>query len=141
MDDPFVGKLTYFRVYSGKLSAGSRVLNATNGRTERVGRLLMMHANHREEIEECYAGDIVAGGVDAETRQVLANLSRVLDAAGLDFASVVKCNVFLVDMADFAAMNTVYAEVIPGPFPARSTVAVAALPLGARVEIECVAVR
>ncbi|MEA2455143.1 MAG: elongation factor [Thermoleophilaceae bacterium] len=61
MADPFVGKLTYFRVYSGKLSSGSRVLNATNGKTERVGRLLMMHANHREEIEECYAGDIVAG--------------------------------------------------------------------------------
>jgi elongation factor G len=61
MADPFVGKLTYFRVYSGKLSAGSRVLNATNGKTERIGRLLMMHANHREEIEECYAGDIVAG--------------------------------------------------------------------------------
>jgi elongation factor G len=61
MADPYVGKLTYFRVYSGKLAAGSRVLNATNGRTERIGRLLMMHANHREEIEECYAGDIVAG--------------------------------------------------------------------------------
>jgi elongation factor G len=61
MADPYVGKLTYFRVYSGKLSAGSRVLNASGGRTERIGRLLMMHANHREEIEECYAGDIVAG--------------------------------------------------------------------------------
>ena len=61
MADPYVGKLTYFRVYSGKLSAGSRVLNATNGKTERIGRLLMMHANHREEIDECYAGDIVAG--------------------------------------------------------------------------------
>ena len=61
MADPFVGKLTYFRVYSGKLSSGSRVLNATNGKTERIGRLLMMHANHREEIEECYAGDILAG--------------------------------------------------------------------------------
>jgi elongation factor G len=61
MADPYVGKLTYFRVYSGKLSAGSRVLNASSGRTERIGRLLMMHANHREEIEECYAGDIVAG--------------------------------------------------------------------------------
>jgi elongation factor G len=61
MADPYVGKLTYFRVYSGKLAAGSRVLNASNGRTERVGRLLMMHANHREEIEECYAGDICAG--------------------------------------------------------------------------------
>ena len=61
MADPYVGKLTYFRVYSGKLAAGSRVLNVSNGRTERIGRLLMMHANHREEIEECYAGDICAG--------------------------------------------------------------------------------
>ena len=61
MSDPFVGKLTYFRVYSGKIAAGSRVLNATNGKTERIGRLLMMHANHREEIEEAFAGDIVAG--------------------------------------------------------------------------------
>jgi elongation factor G len=61
MADPYVGKLTYFRVYSGKLSAGSRVLNVSTGRTERIGRLLMMHANHREEIEECYAGDILAG--------------------------------------------------------------------------------
>ena len=61
MADPYVGKLTYFRVYSGKLTAGSRVLNVSNGRTERVGRLLMMHANHREEIEESYAGDILAG--------------------------------------------------------------------------------
>jgi elongation factor G len=61
MADPYVGKLTYFRVYSGKLTAGGRVLNAASGRTERIGRLLMMHANHREEIEECYAGDILAG--------------------------------------------------------------------------------
>src|SRR5687768_13579885 len=61
MADPYVGKHTYFRVYSGKLSAGSRVLSVSTGRTERVGRLLMMHANHREEIEECYAGDICAG--------------------------------------------------------------------------------
>jgi elongation factor G len=60
MSDPFVGKLTYFRVYSGKLSAGSRVLNANTGRTERVGRILMMHANHREEQDEIYAGDIAA---------------------------------------------------------------------------------
>ena len=61
MADPYVGKLTYFRVYSGKLSAGGRVLNVSTGKTERIGRLLMMHANHREEIEECYAGDICAG--------------------------------------------------------------------------------
>jgi elongation factor G len=61
MADPYVGKLTYFRVYSGKLSAGGRVLNVSTGRTERIGRLLMLHANHREEIEECFAGDICAG--------------------------------------------------------------------------------
>jgi elongation factor G len=59
--DPFVGKLTYMRVYSGKLEAGSRVLNSSTGKTERIGRILMMHANSREEIEECYAGDIVGG--------------------------------------------------------------------------------
>jgi elongation factor G len=61
MADPYVGKLTYFRVYSGTLAAGGRVLNASTGRTERIGRLLMMHANHREEIQEAYAGDICAG--------------------------------------------------------------------------------
>jgi elongation factor G len=61
MADPYVGKLTYFRVYSGKLQAGGRVLNSITGRTERVGRILMMHANHREEVEEVYAGDIAAG--------------------------------------------------------------------------------
>jgi len=61
MTDPYVGKLTYFRVYSGKLEKGGRVLNTKTGRTERIGRLLMMHANSREEIDECYAGDICAG--------------------------------------------------------------------------------
>jgi elongation factor G len=60
MADPYVGKLTYFRVYSGKLGAGSRVLNVSTGRTERVGRILMMHANEREELQEVYAGDIAA---------------------------------------------------------------------------------
>jgi elongation factor G len=58
--DPYVGKLTYFRVYSGHLQAGSRVLNVSSGRTERIGRILMMHANDREEVEEVYAGDIAA---------------------------------------------------------------------------------
>ena len=60
MADPYVGKLTYFRVYSGKLEAGSRVLNVSTGRTERIGRILMMHANEREEVKEVYAGDIAA---------------------------------------------------------------------------------
>jgi elongation factor G len=61
MSDPFVGKLTYFRVYSGTLKAGDRVLNTTNGKTERVGRILQMHANHREERDEISAGEIAAG--------------------------------------------------------------------------------
>ncbi len=60
MADPYVGKLTYFRVYSGHLDAGSRVLNVNSGRTERIGRILMMHANDREEVSEVYAGDIAA---------------------------------------------------------------------------------
>jgi len=61
MSDPYVGKLTYFRVYSGRLKAGDRVLNTTTGRTERVGRILQMHANHREEREEIGPGEIAAG--------------------------------------------------------------------------------
>ena len=61
MADPYVGKLTYFRVYSGSLEAGAKILNVSTGRTERVGRILEMHANHREEREEIQAGDIVAG--------------------------------------------------------------------------------
>ena len=61
MSDPYVGKLTYFRVYSGTVKAGDRVLNTTNGKTERIGRILQMHANHREEREEIGAGDIAAG--------------------------------------------------------------------------------
>ena len=60
MSDPFVGKLTYFRVYSGRVKAGDRVLNTTNGKTERIGRILQMHANHREEREEIGAGEIAA---------------------------------------------------------------------------------
>src|SRR6202034_4796345 len=61
MADPYVGKLTYFRVYSGTLEAGGRVLNVSTGKTERIGRLLMMHANAREELTEVYSGDIAAG--------------------------------------------------------------------------------
>src|SRR3954466_11033147 len=68
MSDPYVGKLTYFRVYSGKLKAGDRVLNTTTGKTERIGRILQMHANHREEREEIGAGEIAAGvGIKSST--------------------------------------------------------------------------
>ena len=60
MADPYVGKLAFFRVYSGTLSAGSYVLNVSTGKRERVGRILLMHANHREEVSQVYSGDIAA---------------------------------------------------------------------------------
>jgi 2-iminobutanoate/2-iminopropanoate deaminase len=85
------------------------------------------------------SGDIVAGGVVAEARQLLANLAAVLAEAGVGFADVVKTTIYLVDLADFAAVNSVYAERFTAPFPARSTVGVAALPRGARVEIDAIA--
>jgi 2-iminobutanoate/2-iminopropanoate deaminase len=86
-------------------------------------------------------GELVPGGVGLQTTQVFANLAAVLVAAGLTMADVVKVNVFLLDMADFPDMNAAYAAVFEEPFPARTTVAVAGLPLGARVEIEAVALR
>jgi 2-iminobutanoate/2-iminopropanoate deaminase len=84
-------------------------------------------------------GELVDGGIAEQTRQVLANIRAILEAGGSRLGAVVKTTVFLVDMADFAAMNEVYAEVFGTHRPARSTVAVAALPRGARVEIEAVA--
>jgi elongation factor G len=60
MTDPFVGKLCFFRVYSGTLDAGSGVLNSCKGKHERMGRILLMHANHREDLEKVYSGDIAA---------------------------------------------------------------------------------
>lgn len=86
-------------------------------------------------------GKLVTGDVTVQTEQVFANLRTVLAAAGLALADVVKSTVFLTDMNDFAAMNEVYAKHIAEPYPARSTIAVAALPLGARVEIEVIAYR
>ncbi len=80
-------------------------------------------------------------GVAAQTKQALANLDAVLQAAGCTLGDVVKSTVFLVDMADFEAMNKVYGQAFAEPYPARSTVAVAGLPKDARVEIEVVAVR
>jgi 2-iminobutanoate/2-iminopropanoate deaminase len=84
-------------------------------------------------------GRLVDGDVAAQTRQVFANLASVLSAAGRTLDDVTKVNVYLVDMADFAAMNTVYSAIFSAPYPARTTVAVAGLPLSARVEIELVA--
>ncbi|HEY5348362.1 MAG TPA: RidA family protein [Candidatus Lustribacter sp.] len=84
-------------------------------------------------------GTIVAGGVAEQTRQVLDNLAAVLASADLTFAAIVKTTIFLVDINDFAAVNAIYGERMGTPPPARSTIAVAALPLGARVEIEAIA--
>ena len=86
------------------------------------------------------SGQIVEGGIQGQTRQVMNNLSAVLEAAGSSLANVVKTTVFLQDLGEFALMNTVYAEFFPETRPARSTVQVAALPRGALVEIECIAV-
>ena len=85
-------------------------------------------------------GVFVDGGVAEQARQALANLGAVLAAAGASFQDVVKTTVFLADMADFAAMNAVYAERFPAAPPARSTVAAAGLPRGARVEIDAIAI-
>lgn len=83
--------------------------------------------------------ELVIGGVGGQTRQCFVNLFKVLDAAGLGPADVVKVNVYLTDMDDFAEMNASYADQFSEPFPARTTIGVAALPLGADVEIELIA--
>lgn len=84
-------------------------------------------------------GDLVAGDAKAQTERVLQNVKAILDDQGLTFANVVKSTVFLTNLADFAAMNEVYAKYFTTDFPARSTIQVAALPKGANVEIEVVA--
>jgi 2-iminobutanoate/2-iminopropanoate deaminase len=84
-------------------------------------------------------GNLVEGGIEAETRQVLENLSEVLAAGGAAWADVAKTTIFLADLADFSIVNRLYGEVAVTPAPARSTVQVAALPRGARVEIEVIA--
>jgi 2-iminobutanoate/2-iminopropanoate deaminase len=85
------------------------------------------------------SGNLVEGGIEAQTRQVLRNLEAVLAAGGSSLAEVVKTTVFMADLGEFNQMNAVYAESFSGNPPARSTVQVAALPKAARVEIECVA--
>jgi 2-iminobutanoate/2-iminopropanoate deaminase len=85
------------------------------------------------------SGALVSGGIVAETDRVIANLAAVLGAAGLSLADVVKTTVYLVDLGEFRVMNEVYGRHFRAPYPARATVQVAALPAGARVEIEAVA--
>ena len=85
-------------------------------------------------------GQLIEGGIEDQTRRSLLNLQSVLEAAGLSFDHVVQVTVYLIDMADFAAMNGVYAEFLGRSLPSRATIAVAGLPRGARVEISLVAV-
>jgi 2-iminobutanoate/2-iminopropanoate deaminase len=85
-------------------------------------------------------GRLVEGDIAAQTEQVVSNLRAVLEAAGTSFKNVVKTTVFLKDMADFGSMNTVYGHYFGKNSPARSTVEVAALPLGAQIEIEAIAI-
>jgi 2-iminobutanoate/2-iminopropanoate deaminase len=86
-------------------------------------------------------GKLVEGSIEDETRRVLQNLKAVLEAGGLTLDAVVKTTVYLTDLGDFPRVNQTYAEFFTEPFPARATVQVAALPRGARVEIDAIAVR
>ena len=85
-------------------------------------------------------GQMVEGGIEAQARQALTNVSAVLEAAGSSLSNVVKTTVFLADMGEFQAMNSVYAEFFPDAPPARSAMQVAALPLNSRIEIETIAI-
>ncbi len=85
-------------------------------------------------------GTLVSGSIEEQTRRVLGNLRAILEAAGSGLDRVVKMTVFMTDLGQFKAMNAVYAEQFPADPPARSAVQVAALPLGAAIEMECVAV-
>ena len=86
-------------------------------------------------------GEIAGSTIEEQTERVLRNVGAVLDAAGVTYADVVKTTVFMADLGEFTAMNGVYATFFPDPPPARSTFGVAALPRGAKVEIECIARR
>lgn len=86
-------------------------------------------------------GELVPGGIAEQTRQSLRNIRSILEAAGYSMKDVVKTTVLLADIADFAGMNEVYAEFFEEPYPARAAFQAAAIPKGAKVEIECIAVR
>jgi elongation factor G len=109
MADPYVGKLAYFRVYSGRLEAGSRILNVTTGRTERIGRILMMHANEREEVSEVYAGDIAAavGIKQVSTGDTLAAPDKPIRLETIEFPEpVIKVAIEPKTKADQEKMST-----------------------------------
>ena len=86
-------------------------------------------------------GEFAEGGIKGQTRQALNNASHIMEEAGTDLSHVVKTTVYLADMSDFADMNEVYSTFFKEPYPARSAVSVKALPKGALVEVECIAVK
>ncbi len=113
MADPYVGKLTYFRVYSGQLEAGSRILNVNTGRTERIGRILMMHANEREEVKDIHAGDIAAavGIKQVVTGDTLAAPDRPIKLETIEFPEpVIKVAIEPKTKADQEKMATALAR-------------------------------
>jgi len=87
------------------------------------------------------SGTLVEGGIEIETRRALQNLGEVLAAAGVDYVDVVKTTIFMIDLGEFETVNRIYAEHFTPPYPARSTVQVAALPRKARIEIDAVAMK
>ena len=113
MADPYVGKLTYFRVYSGQLEAGARILNVNTGRTERIGRILMMHANEREEVKEVHAGDIAAavGIKQVVTGDTLAAPDKPIKLETIEFPEpVIKVAIEPKTKADQEKMSTALAR-------------------------------
>lgn len=105
-------------------------------RTESKGRMLYSSGQIPLNPE---TGELVSGTIEEETHQVMKNLSAVLAEAGLSFKNVLKCGIFCTDLADFAKINAVYETYLEQPYPARSTVQVAALPKNVRVEIDVIA--
>ncbi len=108
--------------------------------THHADDIQMLHAAGQIPIDPA-TGDLVAGDVTAQAERVMENIAAVLAHAGMEFSDIVKTTVFLLDLADFAAMNEVYGRRFLGAFPARSTIQVAGLPKGSRIEVEVHAVR
>jgi 2-iminobutanoate/2-iminopropanoate deaminase len=108
--------------------------------THHADDIQMLHAAGQIPIDPA-TGELVPGDVVAQAERVMENIAAVLAHAEMDFSDVVKTTVFLIDLADFAAMNEVYGRRFQGEFPARSTIQVAALPKGSRIEVEVHAVK
>jgi 2-iminobutanoate/2-iminopropanoate deaminase len=108
--------------------------------THHADDIQMLHAAGQIPIDPA-TGDLVGGDIAAQAERVMENIAAVLAHAGMEFSDIVKTTVFLLDLADFAAMNEVYGRRFTGDFPARSTIQVAGLPKGSRIEVEVHAVK